>query len=133
MFKYTICEPLNPNIIDKGSVTKEEFLEVLNRFPWQEMQKEMEAAEESKICYSPSLELIDLKCNHGLAISIVGQEFYIFYKRPKTVKKRKWFSSVEVFEPEYMSDRTGQNEKDVEEAFNALLESNFELLESRWG
>jgi hypothetical protein len=137
MFKYTICEPLNPTIVDKGNVTAEQFRNVLQNFPWIDMLRELENAEESKVCYSPSLELVDPKSNHSLAISIVGPEseleYYIFYKRPKTITKRKWFKTVEVFKPEYLTDRTGQSEKDVEDAFNALLEGNFELLESRWG
>jgi len=137
MFNYSICEPLNPTIVDKGNVTANEFKNVLQNFPWIEMLRELENAEESKVCYSPSLELVDLKSNHSLSISIVGPEsqieFYIFYKRPKTITKRKWFKIVEVFEPEYITDRTGQSKKDMEEAFYALLEGNFELLESRWG
>lgn len=137
MFKYTICEPLNPTIVDKGSITVEEFRIIFQNFPWIEMLRELENAEEAKVCYSPSLELVDMKSNHSLTISIVGPEseleYYIFYKRPKTITKKKWFKTVEVFEPEYLTDRTGQSKKDVEDAFNSLLEGNFELLESRWG
>lgn len=133
LFKYTICEPLNQEIAEKGPVTGAEFREIMKRFPWQEMQKEMEAAEESEIFYSPSLELIHLTLGHALAVSIAGKEFYIFYKRPKTVKKRRWFRTIEIHEPEYLSDHTGQDERAVEEAFNALLEGNVELLEARWG
>jgi hypothetical protein len=133
MFEYTICDPLNPTVIDKGSITKEAFLEVLSQFPWQEMQKTMDAADDFEIYYSPSLGLTDVQSKHALEVSIVGEEFYIFYIRPKTVKKRKWFSSMEVFEPEYSTDRMGQDSRDVEDAFNALLDGNFELLESRWG
>ena len=137
MFKYTICEPLNPTIVDKGNITIEDFRTVLQNFPWIDMLRELENAEESKAFYSPSLELVDLTSNHSLAISIVGSEpeleFYIFYKRPKTITKRKWFKTIEVFEPEYLTDRIGQSKKDMEEAFNALLEGDFELLESRWG
>ncbi len=137
MFKYTICEPLNPKIVDKGNVTESEFQAVLQNFPWHDMLKKMNAAEESTVYYSPSLELVDVKSNHSLAISIVGgdsdSEFYIFYKRPKTVTRKKWFKTVEEFDPEYLSDRTGQSIHDVEEAFNALLSGNFGLLETRWG
>lgn len=137
MFKYTICEPLNPKIVDKGSVTEAEFRTVLQNFPWNDMLKEMNAADESDVCFSPSLELVDTKSTHSLAISIVGEEsdseFYIFYKRPKTVTRKKWFKTVETFDPEYLSDRTGQTINDVEEAFNALLSGNLELLEARWG
>lgn len=137
MFKYTICEPLNPTIVDKGNVTREEFRNVLQSFPWIEMLRELENAEESQVCYSPSLELIDSNTNHSLAISIVGPEseleYYIFYKRPKTISKKKWFKTIEVFEPEYLTDRTGQSEADMKDAFNSLLEGDFKMLESRWG
>lgn len=137
MFQYTICEPLNPVVVDKGTVTAEEFRTVLHNFPWIAMLKESENAEDADVYYSPSLELIDVKSRHSLAISIVGPEahpeYYIFFRRPKTVTKRKWFKSIEVFEPEYTTERTRQTQQDMEAAFNALLEGNIELLESRWG
>ena len=136
-FKYTICEPLNPTIVDKGKVTAEEFINVLQNFPWLDMLRELENAEPSEVYYSPSLELVDLKSNHSLAISIVGPDsdldYYIFYKRPKTITKTKWFKTVEVVDPEYLTERVGQSKEDMEDAFKALLEGNFELLESRWG
>lgn len=137
MFKYSICEPLKPQIIEKGPVTGEEFREVLQHFPWIDLLRELERSEESKVHYSPSLGLVDLKSNHSIEVSIVGPEskleYYIFYKRPKTVSKRKWFKTVEVFEPDYITDRTEQSKQDMEEAFHALLEGDIELLELRWG
>lgn len=134
MFECSICEPLNPKIIEKGIVSKEEFQEILSEFPWREMLKEQQSAEPSAIYYSPSLELLNTKTKHGIAISIVEpEEFYIFYKHPKLVTKRKWFKSTQTLEPEYLSDRIGQTEKDVKDAFNALLNDDLEELESRWG
>lgn len=134
MFKYTICEPLNPNVLDKGSISKEDFIQVLNEFPWLEMLNEQIAADESRICYSPSLELVNTNSNHGLAISIIEpNQFYIFYKRPKMITKRKWFKSVEILEPNYLSERLDQTEKDVRDAFSALLNNDLTELESRWG
>jgi len=38
-----------------------------------------------------------------------------------------------VFDPEYLSDRTGQSEADMKDAFNALLNGDFQTLEARWG
>lgn len=134
MFKYTICEPLNPNILDKGSISKDDFIQVLNEFPWLDMLNEQIAGDESKICFSPSLELVNITTNHGLAISIIEpNQFYIFYKRPKTITKRKWFKTIEIFEPNYLSERLDQTEKDVRDAFNALLNNDLTELESRWG
>nr|WP_294860755.1 hypothetical protein [uncultured Fluviicola sp.] len=134
MFKYTICEPLNPNILEKGFISKEDFIQVLNEFPWLDMLNEQTAADESSICYSPSLELVNTNSNHGLAISIIEpNQFYIFYKRPKMITKRKWFKSVEIFEPDYLSERLNQTEKDMRDAFNALLNNDLTELESRWG
>lgn len=134
MFKYTICEPLNPNIVDKGTISKEDFIQVLNEFPWLEMLNEQVTADESRIFYSPSLELVNTHSNHALAISIIEpNQFYIFYKRPKVITKRKWFKSVEIFEPDYLSERLDQTEKDMRDAFSALLNNDLTELESRWG
>jgi len=112
MFKYTICNPLNPNILDKGPISKEDFIQVLNEFQWLKMLNAQIAADESKIYYSPSLELVNANSNHGLAISIIEpNQFYIFYKRPKMITKRKWFKSVEILEPNYLSERLHQTKR----------------------
>lgn len=136
-FTYSICEPLNPNIIQKGAVSEEAFRSVLETFPWLELLRSMESAAEDEIHFSPSLELKNVATKHSLAISIVGPEedleYYIFYRRPKTVKQKKWFKTVDVFDPDYMTDRTGQTASDVMDAFDALLRGDHEMLENRWG
>jgi hypothetical protein len=137
MFKYTICEPLNPTVVDKGNVTEEEFRNILNSFPWLEMLHEVENANDNDICFSPTLELKDSTGKRSIAVSIVGPEselvYYIFYSRGKTVKKTKWFKKVDVYVPEFVTERLEQSEKDMTDAFNALLTADTEMLESRWG
>lgn len=136
-FTYSICEPLNPNIIKKGAVTEEAFRVVLETFPWLELLRSLESTAEDEIHFSPSLELRNESTKHSLAISIVGPEedleYSIFFRRPKTVTQKKWFKTVDVFNPEYTSDRMGQTATDVMDAFDALLRRDHDKLESRWG
>lgn len=137
VFRYSICEPLNPNIIEMGTITADEFRKVLQNFPWFEMLRDQINAEESEIYYSPSLELEDEISKQGISISIINPEpdveYHIFYKRPKTTIKKMWFKTKEVINPEYVTDRIAQSGQDMNDAFNALLEGDFEMLESRWG
>jgi hypothetical protein len=80
------------------------------------------------------LELENVNSKHGLAISIIGpNQFYIFYKRPKMISRWKWFKSVEVLEPNYLSEHLDQTEQDMRDAFSALLNNDLTELESRWG
>ncbi|MBA4240028.1 MAG: hypothetical protein C0448_04850 [Sphingobacteriaceae bacterium] len=81
--------------------------------------------------YSPSFEIENLDNENGLTISAVGNagnyEFYIFYKRPKTVKKL--FGLISKFEKGYLTDITGQNKSDVIKFLTALIKNDLALLE----
>ena len=72
---------------------------------------------------------IKIKKN-GLSVSAVdGNEWYIFYKRPKLEKKI--FGLIEKMNNDYLTDITGQTEKDVKECLTALINNDLEFLERK--
>src|SRR5262245_5711777 len=90
IYRYSVCEPLNPQIIEKGSIERDNIIGAFEEFPWRDYLQEMEGKMDTDIHYSPSLEVENLNTRHGLCFSIVRKqqedEFYVFYKRPATVK-----------------------------------------------
>ena len=135
MFRYSICDPLKKDPIEMGDIRKEEVLDVVDRFPWTDLLDKMNGAPESDIHFSPSLEFENASTRHGLSISIVeeekGNEFCIFYKRPKTVTRL--FGLMKTLDDNFTSDRFGQTREDVRDAVIALLANDVETLERRWG
>ncbi|MFN7599781.1 MAG: hypothetical protein ACK5R0_00095 [Bacteroidota bacterium] len=135
MFRYSICDPLRKDQIELGDIEKEKILDIFDRIPWTELLDKMKGVKESEIYFSPSVEIENKATRHGLAISIVegekGNEFYIFYKRPKLVTKM--FGLVKNVDDNYTSDRTGQTNKDARDAVSALIADDLTTLEKRWG
>jgi hypothetical protein len=135
MFTYSICDPLKKHPIEMGEIPDEKILDILDRFPWNDLLEKMKAARESDIHFSPSIEFENKSTRHGLAISIVegerANEFYIFYKRPKMVTKL--FGLIKDMDDHYTSERTGQTSSDVRDAVSALINHDLVTLEKRWG
>lgn len=135
MFTYSICDPLQKQPIEMGEIEKDRILDVLDRFPWTDLLDKMNGVPESAIHFSPSLGFENKSTRHGLEISIVegekGNEFYIFYKRPKMTTKL--FGLIKNMDDNFLSDRTGQTSKDVRDAVLALITDDLATLERRWG
>ena len=133
-FRYSICEPLNPKIIEKGSVNKGEIIKTFKEFPWSKYLTELINANENEIYFSPSLEFENKSNKNGITASAVGDpgnfEFYIFYKRPKT--KKQLFGLIRKMDENYLSDLTGQTEKDVIDCLDALINGNQNFLEMKF-
>lgn len=133
-FRYSICEPLNPNIIEKGELNKEDIIKTFKEFPWNKYLAELVNANEGEIHYSPSLEFENKSNKNGITASAVGDpgkfEFYIFYKRPK--KQKKLFGLIDKMDENYLSDLTGQTEKDVIDCLNALILEDQNFLENKF-
>ena len=85
--------------------------------------------------FSPSVEFGNKANRHGLSISIVedekGDEFYIFFKRPKMVTML--FGLIKKMDDNFTTDRTGQTSNDVRDAVTALIDDDIATLEKRWG
>lgn len=90
----------------------------------------METAEESEIYYSPSLEVENKENKNGIVVSFVDiEEWYIFFKRPKMVKKL--FGLIEKMNENYTTEIRGQTEKDVKDCFKALINNDLNFLEEK--
>lgn len=131
-FRYSICEPTNPTIIEKGKIDSSAIMKILEEFPWRLL---LEEAENSKnIYYSPSLEVENLDNKNGLAISAVGNpdkyDFYVFFKRPKIQKT--WFGLSEKLNKNYTSELLDQSKEKTIEIVKALIDNNLSFLEHKF-
>lgn len=134
-FRASFCDPFKPDIVELGIILKDSIIEEFEKIFWADLLKRMEAAKEDEIFYSPSFETENMDSKHGLSISAVGSpdnyEFYVFYKRPKTVKT--FFGLKEKVNQNYISEKTGQTKQDALDCLNALLRNDTEYLENKIG
>jgi hypothetical protein len=131
-YRWSICEPDNPDVIEKGSIRKEEIMETFEQFPWIDRLRKMAGMQDNAICFSPSLEFENSDTKQGVTFSIVGteltHEFYIFYKRPATVKTLGLFKR---HVDNHLSDITGQTKEDAIKFLNAFLNNDTVYLEEK--
>jgi len=134
-FRASFCDPFKPEILEIGDIREDIITEEFEKISWTDFLKRMEAAKEDEIFYSPSFEIENKDTKQGLSISAVGNpdnyEFYIFYKRPKTVKT--FFGLKEKVNQNYISEKTGQTKQDALDCLNALLRNDTEYLENKIG
>ncbi len=134
MYRYSICEPLNPEIIEKGKISARTALEVFKSFPWSKYLEEMEQADEREIQYSPSLEIENITEKCGITFSAVGSpddfEFYIFYKRAQ--KRKLLFGLISFLDKNYINDIRDQSIENAEEYLDVLLRNDFEFLNEKF-
>ena len=134
-FRASFCDPLNPVIIELGEIHKDLIIDKFESINWSDYLRKMQNADEKEIQYSPSLEIENKENKHGLAISAVGEpdnfEFYIFYKRPKEVKRI--FGLLQTRNENYISDKTGQTRKDVLDCLAALIRNDAIYLANKIG
>jgi hypothetical protein len=134
-FRASFCEPLNPEIIELGEIHSDSIIDKFETINWSGYLRAMQFADQKEIQYSPSLEIENKDNQHGLAISAVGDpdnfEFYIFYKRPKKVKR--FFGLIEKVDNNYISDKTAQTRKDVLDCLTALIRNDTHYLANKIG
>ncbi|GHA66332.1 hypothetical protein [Pontibacter akesuensis] len=132
-FRHSFCDPFKPEIIELGDVGSQEIIKRFEQLPWDDIISKMAKVDDSEIYFSPSLEFTDKITKHGLSISGVGttslEEFYVFYQRPKQVKKL--FGLLRYTDSEFTTDVTGQTKEDAIEALQALIDGNYEFLDSK--
>jgi len=129
-FRASFCDPFKPDVIEIGTIEKEKILETFEKMPWDELLKKMETAKENEIFYSPSLEVENKDNKNGIVVSAVdGEEWYIFFKRPKMVKKL--FGLIEKMDENYTTEITGQTEKDAKDCLIALINNDLNFLEAK--
>ncbi|MEL7146647.1 MAG: hypothetical protein AAFO69_09790 [Bacteroidota bacterium] len=129
-FRASFCDPFQPEVLEMGNIEKDKIMETFEKIPWKELLNKMDAADQNDIHYSPSLEIENEDNKNGLSVSAVDQEeWYIFFKRPKMVKK--FFGLVEKMDHSYLSEVTGQTIDDVRTCLEALIENDLTFLEQK--
>ena len=129
-FRASFCDPFMPDIIEMGDIEKDKIMETFEKIPWTELLNKMESANQNDIHYSPSLEIENKDNKNGLSVSAVdGKEWYIFFKRPKMVKK--FFGLSEKMDNSYLTDVTGQTIDDVRTCLEALVKNDLNFLEQK--
>lgn len=129
-FRASFCDPFKKDIIEMGEIEKDKIMESFERIPWTKFLEEMKLKNENKIYYSPSLEIENKDNKNGLTVSAVDEkEWYIFFKRPKLVKK--FFGLTEKMDDDYLTDITGQTESDVRDCLTALINNDLTFLEKK--
>lgn len=132
-YRWSICDPTNPVVIEKGKIEQDKIMETFEQFPWIEQLRSMSLMKEEDICFSPSLEFENTDTKLGVTFSIVGDEanyeFYIFYKRPKTIKS--FFGLIKRDVEACVSDITGQTMDDARKFLAAFLNDDTAYMESQ--
>lgn len=134
VFSYSICEPLNPMIIQKGEILHEEMANVFHSFPWSDYLAQIEQAKESEIYYSPSLEFQNQNNKQSIIASAVGDpdeyEFYLFYRFPNTKSiPNPQTGEVEAF---IMYEIRAQKHQDFLNCIRALIEEDTAYLRKKF-
>ena len=132
-YRASLCDPFKPEIIELGEIDRRDIIEKFKSIKWVEYLQQMQQAEDRDIYYSPSLEIENKENKNALSISAVGGneafEFYIFYKRPKLVKKL--FGLFETMNENYITEIHNQTEKDSVDCLQALIDNRIHLLETK--
>jgi len=129
-FRASFCDPFKPDIIELGEIEKNKILETFDKIPWTDYLKKMKSANEKDIHYSPSLEIENKINKNGIVVSALdGDEWYIFYKRPKLVKR--FFGLYETMNNDFTTEIHGQSGKDARECLIALIDNNLKFLEEK--
>ncbi len=129
-FRASFCDPFKPDIIELGDIDKEKIMETFENIPWDDYLKRMEIAKDEDLYYSPSFEVENKDNKNGLSVSIIDdEEWYIFYNRPKVMKKLGWFRTTEYLNNDYGTHATEQSIDNVRECLKALIDNDLEFLE----
>lgn len=129
-FRASFCDPFKPDIIEIGGIEKDKIMQHFESIPWTQFLERMKNANENVIYYSPSLEIENKTNKNGLSVSAIDEtEWYIFFKRPKLVKK--FFGLSEKMNDNYLTDITGQNIDDVRKCLTALINNDLKYLEDK--
>ena len=129
-FRASFCDPFKSDIIEIGDIERDKIMELFEKIPWSEYLKKMQTTKDDKICYSPSLEIENKDNRNGLTASAIdGREWYIFYKRPKLVKR--FFGLIEKMDNDYLTEVHKQTENDVRSCLEALIRNDLQFLENK--
>lgn len=129
-FRASFCDPFEPDITEIGEIEMDKIMQRFENIPWTQFLERMKNANENDIYYSPSLEIENKTNKNGLSVSAIDEtEWYIFFKRPKLVKK--FFGLSEKINDNYLTHITGQNIDDVRKCLMALINNDLKYLEDK--
>ena len=127
-FRASLWDPLKDDPVDFEEVKKEKIVEMFEEISWLELLSRLKDAKKDDI-FSPIFEVTNEDNQHGLMIcAIDGKEWYIYYSRPKLVKK--FFGLIEKTEL-HTTDAYGQTENDVRNCLKALIKNDLRFLENK--
>lgn len=113
-----------------GGIERAKIMEAFEKVPWAELLEKMASANEKDIHYSPSLEIENVDNQNGICVSAIdSEEWYIFFKRPKLVKK--FFGLNTKMDANYVTDLTGQTIEDARTCLEALMKNDLMFLEEK--
>ena len=134
MYKWSICDPLIKDVIEKGAIDKADIIPTFNNFPWRELLNKLSSAKQEEIYYSPSLEFRDEESGRGITFSAVQDKndycFYVFFQRPEIISRFFGFRKVE--DPDYVSEVLDQSTESSLELLNDFVLGNYELLKAKF-
>ena len=129
-FRASFCDPFKSDIIELGDIEKDKIMEAFEEISWLELIEKMKDANENDIHYSPSFEIENKDNKNGVTVSAIdGTEWYIFFKRPKMVKK--FFGLTEKMNDNFLTDISGQSIDDVRKCLEALINNDLKFLEGK--
>ena len=116
-YKYSICHIDSPGVEFRDElINSEQVLEIVKNYPWSEELKRMKSIEESKICYSPSLNFKNVNDDHSFCLTAEGEQnelsFSVWYYLP--IKKKVLFGLLGEKKKLEVIDKRFEKEKALE-------------------
>ena len=130
-YTYSICHIDKPGIEYKNkTIDKNQVLDIVKNYPWSEELNRMKEIDESKICYSPSLDFKNIDDNHSFCLTAEGEpmnySFSAWYNRP--IKKKVLFGLMGEKDKLEVIDKHFEKEKAME-LLNRFLDKEYKLIE----
>lgn len=128
MYSWTVCEPFNSKVVEKGEIEKTDIYETFTSYPWSNLLKDVDENPD-KVRYSPSVEFIK-QDGPSVTFSVFDNRedliFMFFFKRKKMVKGLFGFGTKE---KEILSDIEITFAK-AKTILNQFLANDFESIEN---
>jgi hypothetical protein len=132
-FVVAFYDPFKPYIVQLGEMEQVKVIDTFQNIPWEKFLSKMEGKKPNEIYYSPSLDIENKEDKRLLTVSIVGKpaafEYYIFYRRAKTVKT--FFGLAKKEKQNYMTEIRNQTYTNALNCLNAFLKNDTDFLENK--
>ena len=133
-YTYSICHPETEEIEYLSQVlNKEDVLEVVENYPWDEKLDFLESLLEAEICYNPSLDFTNKTNKYSFCLTAMRNgnkelEFSLWYNRK--VNYKPFFGLLGEKEKMQVLDKWGFNKKDAIEYLKIFLQEEYNELDS---